>query len=123
MTKVGKAANGNDVYQWIYDGSLEFLPEMILFNDGKTEAAAQTDNFTFTNGGYYTASGLLGVVEKKAASNFDINGDGNVNAGDVSALYEAILTGNGDAKFDLNGDGNVNAGDVSALYEAILSGK
>ena len=123
MTKVGKAANGNDVYQWIYDGSLEFLPEMILFNDGKTEAAAQTDNFTFTNGGYYTASGLLGVVEKKAASNFDINGDGNVNAGDVSALYEAILTGNSDAKFDLNGDNNVNAGDVSALYEAILSGK
>ena len=55
--------------------------------------------------------------------NGDLNGDGNVNAGDVSELYTAILGGNSDKKFDLNGDGNVNAGDVSELYSIILSGE
>lgn len=51
----------------------------------------------------------------------DLNGDGSVNAGDVSSLYEAILSGDSDSTFDLNGDGSVNAGDVSALYSIILT--
>ena len=50
----------------------------------------------------------------------DLNADGNVNSGDVSALYTAILSGNTDTLYDLNGDGNVNSGDVSALYTIIL---
>ncbi len=50
----------------------------------------------------------------------DLNGDGNVNTGDVSALYKALLAGATDAMYDLNGDGNVNTGDVSALYKIIL---
>ena len=50
----------------------------------------------------------------------DLNGDGNVNTGDVSALYTALLNGSTDAKYDLNGDGNVNTGDVSTLYSIIL---
>ncbi len=52
----------------------------------------------------------------------DLNGDGNVNTGDVSALYLALLAGSTDAKYDLNGDGNVNTGDVSALYGIIIGG-
>ncbi len=50
----------------------------------------------------------------------DLNGDGNVNVGDVSALYKAILAGSTDSKYDINDDGNVNVGDVSALYKLIL---
>ncbi len=50
----------------------------------------------------------------------DLNGDGNVNVGDVSALYKAILAGSTDSKYDLNGDGSVNVGDVSALYALII---
>lgn len=53
----------------------------------------------------------------------DVNEDGNINAGDVSALYSVIL--GTDLTFarnaDLNDDGNVNAGDVSTLYELILA--
>ena len=53
----------------------------------------------------------------------DVNEDGNINAGDVSALYSVIL--GTDITFahnaDLNNDGNVNAGDVSTLYELILA--
>ena len=50
----------------------------------------------------------------------DINHDGNVNTGDVSELYKAILNGWSDPECDLNGDGSVNAGDVSAMYTIIL---
>ena len=55
-----------------------------------------------------------------ASTDGDLNGDGNVNAGDVSELYSAILRGAGDATYDLNNDGNVNAGDISSLYSIIL---
>ena len=53
----------------------------------------------------------------------DINGDGQVNAGDVSELYAIILgtdTTNA-GRGDLNADGNINAGDISELYSIILS--
>lgn len=52
----------------------------------------------------------------------DLNGDEQVNAGDVSELYTLILAGNFDEKADLNNDNQVNAGDVSELYGIILGG-
>ncbi len=55
-----------------------------------------------------------------AAPSGDLNSDGNVNTGDVSELYKAVLNGATDSKYDLNGDGNVNTGDVSFLYSIIL---
>ena len=52
----------------------------------------------------------------------DVNGDGSVNAADVTALYNYIL--NGDTTYlatsDVNNDGAVNAGDVTAVYNIIL---
>lgn len=50
----------------------------------------------------------------------DLNGDTNVNTGDVSTLYTVILGGAVNPAADLNGDGNVNTGDVSKLYSIIL---
>lgn len=55
----------------------------------------------------------------------DINGDGNVNIGDVTALINHIL-GNTPANFiaelaDINGDNKVNIGDVTALINKILT--
>ena len=50
----------------------------------------------------------------------DLNEDYEVNTGDVSTLYDSILTGKDAAYCDLNGDGAVNTGDVSALYKMIL---
>ena len=61
-------------------------------------------------------------VNANAALRGDLTGDGVVNVGDVSSLYEAIVSGNADLKFDVNGDGQVNAGDVSELYDIILHG-
>ena len=52
----------------------------------------------------------------------DVNGDGSVNAADVTALYNYIL--NGDETYlstsDVNNDNAVNAGDVTAVYNIIL---
>ena len=53
----------------------------------------------------------------------DINDDGQVNSGDISELYTAIIAGSTAKNFDINGDDQVNAGDVSALYDIIVGGK
>lgn len=52
----------------------------------------------------------------------DINGDGEINASDVTALINKILNlaDYADAMCDLNGDGEVNVGDVTELINLIL---
>ena len=56
----------------------------------------------------------------------DVNNDGNVNIGDVTALIAAVLSGNySNINFDaadMNGDGNLTVGDVTALIAYVLSG-
>ena len=53
----------------------------------------------------------------------DVNGDGNVNTGDLSALI-SLLLGGGDLpdSADCNQDGNKNVGDVPALINFLLTG-
>ena len=57
-----------------------------------------------------------------AAVTGDVNGDGNVNAADVTALYNYLL--NGDDTYlstsDVNGDGDITAADVTAVYSIIM---
>lgn len=52
----------------------------------------------------------------------DVNGDGNVTAADVTALYDCML--NNDYSHivngDQNGDGIITAADVTAVYSALL---
>jgi len=59
---------------------------------------------------------------KKSTIVGDVNGDGSVNASDVTALYNYILNGNTSflATSDVNGDGSINASDVTAVYNIIL---
>ena len=54
----------------------------------------------------------------------DINGDGVINAFDVTELYNAVSSGKelDTALADINGDGVVNALDVAALFALIQSG-
>ena len=52
----------------------------------------------------------------------DVNGDGQVNGSDVTALYEVILNNKEVAgNPDVNGDGNVNGTDVTVLYNLLLN--
>ncbi len=62
------------------------------------------------------------VKDEAAGKTGDINGDGEVNASDVTALINKVL---GSADFsneacDINGDGVVNVTDVTALINLIL---
>ena len=53
----------------------------------------------------------------------DVNGDGNVNISDVTALIDLLLSGGEiSAGTDVNGDGQVNISDVTALINRLLSG-
>lgn len=51
----------------------------------------------------------------------DVNGDGNVNGADVTALYNFLLNGTPvPGEPDVTADGNVNGSDVTALYNLLL---
>ena len=54
----------------------------------------------------------------------DVNGDGEVSIGDVSALIDLLLDGGADSatvkRGDVNQDGELSIGDVSALIDILL---
>lgn len=106
-TPVGVAANGNQVYRWVYEGNLTTLPSTVIFSDNGNPAT-QTADFAFVNGGYYNAGGLVGVVKNNVMKLSDI-----VSKGQVGKEYVVAndLTGvwlNDQAKWlwvkDENGD-------------------
>ena len=52
----------------------------------------------------------------------DVNGDGEVNISDISAVIDAILMGSvANLNCDVNGDGEVNISDISAVIDIILA--
>lgn len=55
----------------------------------------------------------------------DVNGDGDVNIGDINALISIILGGedNTEGRSDVNGDTDVNIGDINAVIAIILGGE
>ena len=61
-TYLGDAANGNKVWKWTYSGTLTTRPAKIIFSNN---GSPQTDDLSFENGGYYTRTGLKGVVNAK----------------------------------------------------------
>ncbi len=52
----------------------------------------------------------------------DVNGDGNVTAADVTALYNYMLNSDSSAVVngDQNGDGSITSADVTAVYNILL---
>ena len=116
---VGVAPSGKNIYRWDYGKLGENVPTGIIFSN---HGYPQTSDYPFTNGGYYTEDGLVGVLTQPEPVPGDVNGDGYVNAADVTALYNWIL--NGDDKDLKNGnqddDPAINAADVTAVYNIIL---
>ena len=55
----------------------------------------------------------------------DVNGDGEVSIGDVTALIDILLGTPADAdtliRCEVNGDGEVSIGDITALIDMLLS--
>ena len=52
----------------------------------------------------------------------DVNGDGNVTAADITALYDVLLNNDytNASNWDQNGDGNITAADITAVYDILL---
>jgi len=66
----------------------------------------------------------LTVVEPSVVTG-DVNGDGDINISDVTALIDLILSGQASVTeqpaADVNGDGGINISDVTALIDNILT--
>ena len=80
-----------------------------------------TQSFSVPAGGYQV------YIKGEPTSHFivgDVNGDGEVSIGDVTALIDILLSGQADAdtrvRADVNGDGEVSIGDVTALIDILL---
>ncbi len=70
--------------------------------------------------------GLCSLVFKMAAApgaGYDVNGDGEVNIGDINAVIDAIFDATEDSAADVNVDGEVNIADINTLIDVILSGE
>ena len=52
----------------------------------------------------------------------DVNGDGDVTAADVTALYDFMLTNDSSniVNGDQNGDGDITSADITAVYDVLL---
>lgn len=62
------------------------------------------------------------ISESQPALDGDVNGDGEVNVGDVNQLIDAILSGGESQRFDVNGDGEISVADISLVISIILAG-
>ena len=120
------------LYKYTLAGAVERV-EMQKIGLDLSGGASVSKNFLFTGlepGRYYVTLQYynynnlkLGVQSRDFQVGLgDVNGDGSVNAADVTALYNYIL--NGDTTYlstsDVNNDNAVNAGDVTAVYNIIL---
>ena len=78
------------------------------------------------NSGVVDANGALAknveIAKISTAVPGDVNGDGSVTAGDVTALYNYLLNNDDSAivNGDQNGDGNITAADVTIVYNIML---
>jgi len=50
----------------------------------------------------------------------DVNGDGEVNIGDINQLVESIICGFHNEWCDVNGDGEINIADINEVVQTIL---
>ena len=95
----------------------------------------QNGQLVASNGGVQAGTNNLSSVQQmifgldsgsgQTAIPGDVDGDGNVTAGDITALYNFIL--NNDASSivngDQDGDGNITSGDVTFVYTLLLGSK
>jgi hypothetical protein len=114
---VGVAPSGKNIYRWTTSSQDE--PTGILFSNFKWP---QTSDFIFVNGGYYTESGLLGVLEPIPAVDGDVHGDGVATSVDVTIIYNYLLDNDTSylSSCDVDGDGEITAADIMAIYNILL---
>ena len=108
----------------VFDQSVGFL-----FDSSGKSFWKPTSSYSLSKGLAYLklSPALAGSTTKInidlwAKATGDINGDGEINVSDVTALINKILGSStySDAVCDINGDGEINVSDVTALINLIL---
>ena len=62
------------------------------------------------------------IVVKSKANNGDVNGDGDINVIDITALIDVIMNDDTtNPRADVNGDGDINVIDITALIDIIMN--
>lgn len=123
ITLIGNTTDGNPVYQWIGpDIVANDRPEGVIFNNG---SGTQTSDLDYVAGGVYDISGkLLYTVPGSGDEPIpgDVDGDGHVTSGDVTALYNYMLNSDDSSivNGDQDGDGHITSGDVTTVYNLML---
>ena len=80
----------------------------------------QKDGSVNPEGDYFAVDNV--AITEKPVSTGDVDGDGQVNIADVTALIDLLLAGTTPpAAADVDGDGKVNIADVTALIDMLLS--
>ena len=104
---VGVAPNGNLIYRWVYNGNHTAMPANVIFSDHGNQST-QTSNMAFVNGGYYNASGLVGVVKNNVMTLADIVSKGEVGKEYVVAndLNSVLLNSQGSWLWVKDDDGD-----------------
>ncbi len=74
-------------------------------------------SFTFES---YGPKITLVFTTEATGNSLDVNGDGAVDAQDVTALIQAVLGETSGAGYDVNADGAIDASDITMLINAIL---
>ena len=120
----------------------------VLLRAGNGEETQQEDDAFPTGAGFITnlttpnlqtfngvpcQYNILGIQENDCVITFnvvddspltvgDVNGDGEVTASDITALYNYLLNGDESdmVNGDQNGDGSVTSGDVTTVYSILL---
>ena len=100
-------SNSNSFYSELFDIYATAMLRVPESSIGAYKAAPVWKLFVNINGTTNTVRG-------------DINGDDEVNIGDINAIINLILKGEYNDVADLNGDGEVNIADVNAVIGIIL---
>ena len=105
-----------------------FYQLVTTMNDGLalTEPAGATwSNGTVMHNGSIVKNQEV-VISKPTVTRGDVDGDGNVNISDVTALINYLLSGDASgvniSAADCDQDGNVNISDITTLINYLLSG-
>ena len=89
---------------------------------GHIDDLTQSQLRSFLKAGESNISVTLSLSAGTAGLKGDINGDGEVGIGDVTALVDVLLGGKGDFDVaDVNGDGEISIGDVTSLVDILLN--
>lgn len=147
LSSLDRTANDGGTYNGVYAAA---LPKRVTaggtlklhaFVDGSIVDIFVNDTWAFSVRVFPTAGGgieaeafatastpavikawtLDASAEGGAGNPLDVNGDGNVDVGDVNTVLGDILnTGGTTLSYDVNNDGHVDVGDVNTILAAIL---